>query len=76
MAVLDQFKHGLRFCWSDISEEDIGPLGHACQLGCGDLCLRLHIQYFEVEGAGSSWPLGYTTSLLIPSPQAVAVAHH
>lgn len=48
----------------------LGPLGHVCQLGWGDLCLRLHVLYFEVEGAGSSWPLEYTTSPLVPSPQA------
>ena len=61
----------------DVSEEGDGsswtrgPIVVTCACAC-------NVLYFEVEGAGSSWPLEYTTSLLIPSPQAAAAAppHH
>lgn len=61
-----QDRHGMG---QILQRRTLAPLGHACQSGCSDLCLCLHVLYFfEVEEAGSSWPLECTTSLCLSPP--------
>lgn len=57
-----------------IFQRTSGPFGHACQLGCVNFCLHLHVLYFEVEGGGWSQPLECTTALISP-PQKQQHGH-